>query len=154
MPDSADQLPLLNSPPPRTRRVIINLAAAVFLCSQVAIPVSYYLGDEPTSERFSWRMFSSIDLSTWDARVTAVIEDNGELVERPVPLAATLQETNVKIIQEAQLDVVEPLMRRISKTPGVHEVRFEARRTAPRGKSLPPIRYHMKPNGPLVKQAS
>lgn len=149
-----DSPPLLNDPPPARRRTLINVAVAIFLFSQVAIPISYYLGDEVTSERFAWRMFSTVDLSTWETTVTAMVEESGQIVERPVPLSATLQESHVKGVQQAQLDIVEPLLRRLLQEPGVQEVRFEARGTAPSGKAMPPIRYSMKPGGPLVRQAS
>lgn len=33
---------------------------AGFLALQIAVPVSYYLGDTPLDERFAWRMFSPI----------------------------------------------------------------------------------------------
>ncbi len=35
-----------------------NIAIAGFLAFQIAMPISYYLSDDPTDERFAWRMFS------------------------------------------------------------------------------------------------
>lgn len=35
-----------------------NIAIAGFLAFQIAMPVSYYFSDDPTDERFAWRMFS------------------------------------------------------------------------------------------------
>ena len=91
----------------------------LFLVSQIGIPVSYYLGDEATSERYSWRMFSSIDLSSWDTEVTLLVNENGTVVETQVPIAGSLQETYVKAIQQADLDIVEQFMRRLSEQPGL-----------------------------------
>lgn len=34
-----------------------------FLALQIALPVSYYLGDERFDERFAWRMFSSVRMT-------------------------------------------------------------------------------------------
>ena len=144
----------LNDPPPSGRRLWINIAVTAFLLSQVWIPVTYYLGDEPTSERYAWRMFSSVDLSTWETHVTALVEENGQLVERSVPLSAMLQESHIKGIEQAQLDMVEPLLRQLLREPGVKEVRFTAQATAPSGKKMEPLRYSMRLGGPLVRQAS
>ncbi len=37
-----------------------SLFIVAFLAVQLALPVSYYLGDAPLDERFAWRMFSPI----------------------------------------------------------------------------------------------
>ena len=34
------------------------MAIGAFIVFQVAMPVSYYLSDDPSDERFAWRMFS------------------------------------------------------------------------------------------------
>ena len=148
------ETPLLNEPPPSGRRTWIAVGVAIFLVSQILIPVSYYLRGEPTSERFAWRMFSSIDLSTWRTEVTILVDQNGTVVEQQVPLSATLQEAYVTGIQRAQFDIVEPFMRRLSEQPGLQEVRLEARGTLPSGKEMTPIRLSMKPGGPLEKLSS
>jgi len=148
------ETPLLNESPPRGRRTWIAIGVAIFLASQIFIPITYYLRDEPTSERFAWRMFSSIDLSTWKTEVTVLIDENGTLVERQVPISSTLQEAYAKGIQQAQLDIVEQYMCRLSEQPGLKEVRFEARGTLPSGKELAPIRLLMKPGGSIEKLSS
>lgn len=145
------ETPLLNETPPDLRRTWIAIGVAIFLLTQICIPISYYLRDEPTSERFAWRMFSSIDLSSWNSEVTVLVDENGTVVERQVPLSATLQETYVKAIEQANLDIVESFMRRLSEQPGLKEVRFEARGTLPSGKEMVPIRMSMKPGEPLEK---
>ncbi len=142
-----------NSSKPKHARWV-GLGIAAFLCSQILIPASYYWNDEPTSERFSWRMFSSVDLSTWDTRVTALVDSNGQVVEQEIPLAATLQETYVKTVQRAQFDIVEQLMRQLSESPGVSEVRFHAQGKFPSGKLMQPIRLSMRRGGPLLKASA
>lgn len=139
--------------PGQTRRKWIAVGIVLFLFSQIVIPLSYYLRGEPTSERFAWRMFSSIDLSTWDTRVTVVVEQNGRLIEREVPLPATLQETWVKTVERAQFDIVEPFMRKLASQDGVREVRFNAQGTFPSGKRMQPIQWSLEPGSDIVNLA-
>ena len=139
--------------PSPARRKWIAVGILTFLAVQIAVPLSYYLGDEPTSERFSWRMFSSVDLSTWDTKVVALVEQNGLLVETEVPIRASLQESYVKSVQRAQFDIVEPFLRKLTEQRGVREVHFEAQGKFPSGKLMAPIRLSMKPGEPLVKQS-
>jgi hypothetical protein len=131
---------------------LVSAGITVFLVIQVAVPVSYYFANEPTLERFSWRMFSSVDLSSWDTHVYVIAEQDGRLVQRELQLQKYLQETNVKTLQKAQLDVVVPFMQRISQEPGVREVRYEARGTFPSGKPMQPIRLSLKPGEAVVRQ--
>lgn len=141
----------LPNEPVAWQKNLIAIGIGAFLISQIAIPLSYYFGAEPTSERFSWRMFSSIDLSTWDTRIVALVEQDGKIIEQPVQLEASLQETYVKTIKRAQFDVVEPFLRKITELDGVQEVRFEAQGTFPSGKLMEPIRLAMKRDGKLVQ---
>ena len=149
-----DTAKMLNEVPSAVKRKLIALGIVVFLLSQILIPMSYYFGSEPTSERFSWRMFSSIDLSTWDTHVIAMVEQNGKLVEQEVPIHASLQETYVKSVQRAQFDIVEAYLRKLTEQDSVREVRFEAQGKFPSGKLMDPIRLSMQPGGKLVKLAN
>lgn len=139
--------------PPHSLRRWISLGIGAFLLSQTLIPLSYYLRDEPTSERFSWRMFSSIDLSTWDTHVIAMVEQGDEVVEQEVQLAAVLQETYVKTVQRAQFDIVEEYLRKLTEQTGVREVRFVAQGKFPSGKPMKPIHLSMRRGGPLIKDS-
>ena len=53
------------SPPPGRPRVVVSLIIVLYLLWQVAVPISYYLGDDVSDERFSLahvlshRVFSS-----------------------------------------------------------------------------------------------
>lgn len=48
-----------------------NFALGAFFCLQIWLPLSYYLGDDPSDERFAWRMFSATRLSKCKAEVVA-----------------------------------------------------------------------------------
>lgn len=148
---ASDDATTINQPPTSSARKLIAVGIVLFLLSQILIPMSYYLRNEPTSERFAWRMFSSIDLSTWDTKVIALVEQNGKLMELEVPIHASLQETYVKTVQRAQFDIVEPFMRNLTEQNGVREVRFEAQGKFPSGKLMAPIRLSLKPGGSLEK---
>lgn len=45
-----------------------NLFIALFVASQLAMPMSYYAGDRTFDERFAWRMFSPIRVTSCDVR--------------------------------------------------------------------------------------
>ena len=135
-------------------RWLIGAGILLFLISQIAVPLSYYFGDEPTSERFAWRMFSSIDLSTWDARVFTTIEQNGETAEQEIPLEVYLQESFVKAVQKLQLYIIEAFMLRLCQQPGVREVRFEAFGKLPSGKAMAPVRLLLRRGDQHVRRVT
>ena len=79
----------------------------------------------------------------------AIVENGGKTVEQTIPLEPVLQETYIKTIKSAQLDIVEPYMRRIAARDDVQEVRFEAIGTFPSGKKMKPLRWSLKPGEPM-----
>ncbi len=132
---------LISPPPSGWRKRVVNFAIIAFLATQIAIPASYYLlNDEPTSERFSWRMFSSIDLSRWDCVFRERVESGSRQAERVIPIESFLQETTCVSIRAAQLDIIRKFMRTRVQHPEVQAVILDAYGTAPSGKSLGPIR--------------
>ncbi len=50
----------LSSPPPGQPRLITSFFIAAYLLCQLALPLSYYAGEDKSDERFAWRMFSTI----------------------------------------------------------------------------------------------
>lgn len=48
-----------------------NFALGAFFCLQIWLPLSYYLGDDPSDERFAWRMFSTTRLAKCKTSVVA-----------------------------------------------------------------------------------
>ena len=53
--------------PTRESRPWASTFIVAFLAVQVALPVSYYLGDDIWDERFAWRMFSTVRLTGCDS---------------------------------------------------------------------------------------
>jgi hypothetical protein len=51
---------IIASPPPGRSRTIASIFIVSYLVWQFALPVSYYLSDDDSDERFAWRMFSSL----------------------------------------------------------------------------------------------
>jgi hypothetical protein len=51
---------VLASAPSGRARLVINAFIICWLLWQVAVPLSYYLGDNVDDERFAWRMFSGV----------------------------------------------------------------------------------------------
>ena len=49
----------LASPPPGRVRLFVSFFIVVYLLWQLALPFSYYVGDDKLDERFAWRMFSA-----------------------------------------------------------------------------------------------
>ena len=49
----------LSSPHPGRGRLFVSFFIVVYLLWQLALPFSYYVGDDKLDERFAWRMFSA-----------------------------------------------------------------------------------------------
>lgn len=140
MTDSRSQLALIQAPPSGRRRRWMRWAIAGFLLSQAIIPAIYYLRGEPTTERFAWRMFSSVHMTNWRCQVVETIEVDGQSVQRDVPLDAVLEESMVAHLHAGQLDVVEQFLRRWLTRPGVERVEYVAQGVLPDGERTEPIR--------------
>ena len=119
---------------------LTNIAIAVFLIIQIGVPASFYLIEEPTTERFAWRMFSSSHHSTWNCLFLERVEHNGQHVERVVPIDTIVQAATCKKMREMELAVVSKFMRQWCQRPGVHSVTFTAHGKAPSGRPIGPIR--------------
>ena len=92
---------------PRSRRWS-SLFIAAYLVAMVALPVSYYLRDDPFDERFAWRMFSSI--RTMRCQV-AVSERPRAGRARGVDPVRVVSAPWVKHLQRAQPVVAERFLR-------------------------------------------
>ncbi len=139
-PASSPSDALLVPAPAGPARRLVNLGIAACLLLQIVVPGTYYIANELTSERFSWRMFSSVHMSEWDCLVSETLQQNGRRVDRIVPLQGILQESTVNCLKAGQLDVVNKFLEWRCAQPGVQQVRYEARGIAPSGAPIPPIR--------------
>lgn len=125
------------SPPPGRARVIISVLIVTHLLWQVVVPISYYLGDDPSDERFSWRMFSAI----WQFHKTctaSVMEIESVLVPsatnapsiRKVDLDRTLHLAWITLLKRNRRLVVDKFLQtRCQSDPSVTEIRYS--RTCP-----------------------
>jgi hypothetical protein len=133
----------LSPPPPTKARPAIVAFIWLFLAWQAAVPAMYYVRGEPTSERFAWRMFSSVHMSDWRCQVKETRSVDGRPVEQVLPLERFLQESTLVGLQQGQLDLAEAFLRKRMSEPGVSAVDYEAGGTWPSGNPLPPVRLHV-----------
>ena len=85
---------------------------AIILAAQLLIPLRYYVAHrDPHDERFAWRMFSPMRMST----CTPVFFKN----EQPLPLATEFHEAWVNIAARGRFTVLEAMAARLcTKYPG------------------------------------
>lgn len=85
--------------------------AALYLVVQLAVPAAYYARSDRHDERFSWRMFSPMRMTTCQpvARVDG----------RPVALAAHFHEAWIQLARRGRRSVLEEMGRTLCrKHPG------------------------------------
>jgi hypothetical protein len=85
----------LVSTPSRRARIIISVFIVSWLAWQVAVPLSYYAGDNVDDERFSWRMFSGVWLlqKSCTASVSEVRSQSGTAIpDTPQHVGQSAQE--------------------------------------------------------------
>jgi hypothetical protein len=104
------------SPPPGRPRAIVSLVIVLYLLWQVAVPISYYLGDDANDERFSWRMFSAIAYihRTCTATVTEIesLPGAGNTPSvRPLELRSILHPTWIVLLNRYRRPVVDKFLR-------------------------------------------
>ncbi|MCB9538904.1 MAG: hypothetical protein H6704_21940 [Myxococcales bacterium] len=80
-----------------------NALIAGFVALQIALPLSYYLGDDPYDERFAWRMFSPVRL----ARCTLQAFDETDGVRRPMRLGEDLHVVWINLMKRARRQVID-----------------------------------------------
>lgn len=90
---------------PRARSIFI----AAFLLLQVALPLSYYLGDAETDERFAWRMFSAVRVQSCSVSVEEIVDGGGGETVRPLSLTETIHKAWESSLERNRPAVVEKL---------------------------------------------
>ena len=129
--DSADpSTDAFASTPSASARKIISVFILLWLVWQVAVPLSYYVGDNVDDERFAWRMFSGIWLAhkSCTASVTEFRMDpvDGEAQFDAIDLGRTLHGTWVNQLakKNRRLVVEKFLQNRCEADPSVTEVQY------------------------------
>jgi hypothetical protein len=126
------------SPPPGRSRSIASIFIAVFLLWQIALPISYYLTEDDSDERFAWRMFSI--LSSFQKGCDVAVSEWGRTAgptgNPPQPL--DLQDGWSKLLAKSRLAVVEKYLRlRCQANPMASAVQFMQICSLPRGPKVP-----------------
>ncbi|MEE2787063.1 MAG: hypothetical protein VX589_06960 [Myxococcota bacterium] len=84
-----------------------NLFIALFVVVQLALPLSYYLGNNPFDERFAWRMFSPVRLAS--CTVQAFEVSNGQ--RRTIRLSKEIHQVWINLLRRARPDVIREVSR-------------------------------------------
>lgn len=121
------------APPPRPR-ALANAFIALFLLVQVAVPLTYYLGERVEDERFGWRMFSTVRLRRCDVRVSETVAGTS----RPVPLTSELHIAWINLIKRGRTAVVHEFLAHRCVESGADEVLVDRRCIDTDGTTLPP----------------
>jgi hypothetical protein len=139
-----DRQAALASAPPGPARAIISVFIIAWLVWQLAVPLSYYLGDNVDDERFAWRMFSGVWLlqKSCTASVTEVRSQSAADARgiRKVNLDRTLHSTWVGQLKKKNRPlVVEKFLRtRCDGDPSVTEVEYTRTCSAAPHARIPP----------------
>jgi hypothetical protein len=117
------------SPPPGRPRAIVSLAIVLYLLWQVAVPISYYLGDDVGDERFSWRMFSAIAYfhQTCAASVTEIewLPAGNTVSVRQLELGSILHPAWIVLLNRYRRPVVDKFLRtRCQIDPRATEIEY------------------------------
>jgi len=95
----------LSSPPKGRVRLFVSFFIVAYLLWQLALPLSYYVGDDKLDERFAWRMFSAFGIARRECWIEV----------RPFPTSPEQMHASDKKIFRATLDNWGPPLRRIPK---------------------------------------
>ena len=91
-------------------RLFINMFIAGLLLVQLAVPLSCYLMDRGSDERFCWRMFSSVHMRKCQVAVVEMNRQGGSIVPRSVPLRRELHTAWVKSLKRFRRIVVDKFL--------------------------------------------
>lgn len=77
-----------------------SLIIWVFLAWNLAVPLRYYLGDDPFDERFAWRMFSPTRMVSCEVRLY-------DAARQPIDLSQQLHVAWINLLKRARLSVLD-----------------------------------------------
>lgn len=112
------------------------LARALFLgfvAFQVAVPLSYYLRDDPYDERFAWRMFSGIRVQT--CHESAYVTRGAEVT--PVDEDRTIHGAWRDQLERGRRPVIERFLARLCSREGTERAAIENTCSDASGRPLP-----------------
>ncbi len=133
-----DQTPAaLRVEPPQSaaRRRLIALAVAAALLAEVAIPATYYFGDDRFDERFAWRMFS--DVRVYRCQLGAYDIDDGRAT--PVNLPATIHVAWINTMRRSREGVLRRYLRWRCDVEDIDGARVVNQCRTPEGESVPRV---------------
>ncbi len=94
---------LPNMAPDSQKNKWSSLLIIVFIAIQIALPLSYYLGDNAFDERFAWRMFSPVRM----ARCQVKVFDATSGAEEELRLGRRMHIVWINLLKRARPAVVE-----------------------------------------------
>ena len=118
--------------PQGKRRRRIRLLLWTFVALQMAIPLTYYMRDDPYDERFAWRMFSAIRVHACEARASERVGGTS----RELVLSRVMHVAWINHLRRNRLDVVRAFLERRCEEKNVERVRLVNRCRAADGSAL------------------
>ncbi len=127
----------LGGEPESGRRGPIRAFVIGVLLLQIAGPLSYYLGDDPYDERFSWRMFSEVRVRSCEVTVSETVGG----ATRPVELRTAIHGAWIETLRRNRRAAIRALLRRRCDDDRTTAVHLENRCTSPGGRRLAPAEW-------------
>jgi len=121
-------------------RTWVNAGIAVFIAYQLVMPLTYYLGDHPYDERFSWRMFSTRRMARCEVKM-AETDSGGDA--RGIVLGRELQVAWINILRRYRPAVVDKFMHRRCEGEGIASVRYVRTCNDTDGTPLPTVQHDL-----------
>jgi hypothetical protein len=125
--------------PALPQRVALSIFGILWVVFLLAIPLRYYLGDDPYDERFAWRMFSAVRVQQCTLALSEV-RDGREHQLAPMEI---LPVPWVALLERNRPAVIERFLRWRCEREGTSEVRFRNTCRDASGDPLPPIERTM-----------
>lgn len=112
----------MSSSPSRSTRYA-QVFVLAFVAFQIAMPLSYYLGEQREDERFAWRMFSVVRMTPCRG---AAFEVDQQGKRQAINLTGAVHVAWIALLQRNRHRVVERFMaRRCDQEPTPREVRYQ-----------------------------
>ena len=108
--------------PERGGRALILGFITAFICLQMVVPATYYAGDNPSDERFSWRMFSMRRAERCQISVQEHVGTPGQVTVRDLHLSSLIHEGWKSAISRRRTDVIQAFFRWRCEEAGVIQI--------------------------------